>query len=241
MNKVALITGSSRGLGKSIVTKFAQNNYNVVINYLQSETKALKLKEDLEKDYNINALTIKCDVSNEEEIKNMIEKTYETFGRIDVIVNNAGIAIDTTFEDKTKENFLKTLEVNLIGPFLICKYARKYMNNGSIINIASTNGMDTNYVESMDYDASKAGLISLTKNLAIELNPIRVNAVAPGWINTDMNKDLDKNFKEKEENKIILKRFASPEEIANVVYFLSSDEASYINGSTIRVDGGYNA
>ena len=241
MNKVALITGSSRGLGKAIAIKYAKNNYNVVINYLNSENEALKLKQELEHNYHIKAMTIKCDVSKEDEIISMIEEIIQSFGQIDVVVNNAGISIDTTFEDKTKENFLKILEVNLIGPFLISKCVSKYMKEGSIINISSTNGLDTNYVESLDYDASKAGLISLTKNLALQLNPIRVNTILPGWINTDMNKNLDEKFKKEEEKKIILKRFAEPNEIANVVYFLSSSEASYINGTVIRVDGGYHA
>lgn len=242
MNKVVIVTGASRGLGKEIAIKYAKNNYNIVINYLNNKDKALELQKEIESKYEVKTLIIKCDVSNEFEVKNMIDDTIKAFEQIDVVVNNAGIAIDTTFEDKTKENFMKILEVNLIGPFLVSKCASKYMKKGSIINIASTNGIDTNYVESLDYDASKAGLISLTKNLSLQFSPnIRVNAVAPGWIKTDMSNDLDKKFAEKERNKIILKRFASPQEIANVVYFLSSEGASYINGIVIRVDGGYNA
>lgn len=242
MNKVVLITGASRGIGKSTAKCFAKNKFNIVINYLKSEDKALELKQELEDKYNIECLTIKADISKEEEVKNMIEKSIEKFNHIDVLVNNAGIAIDTIFEDKTVANFQKILDTNLIGTFLVSKYASKYMKQnkyGTIINVSSTNGIDTYYPYGMDYDASKAGIISLTKNLAVELAPyIRVNAVAPGWVNTDMNKDLDDNYIQKEEEKILLGRFAADYEIAKVIYFLSTSDASYINGSIIRVDGG---
>ena len=244
MDKVVLITGGSRGIGKATATLYAKNGYNVVINYVNDEISAEALKKELEDNYNVKVLTIKCDVSNEVEVRNMVEEVINRFSKIDVLVNNAGIAIDTIFDDKNKENFMKILEVNLIGTFLVSKEVGKYMRNlknGSIINISSTNGIDTIYPESLDYDASKAGVISLTKNLAKEYAPfIRVNTVAPGWVMTDMNKNLDSDFVLKEENKILLGRFADPSEIAKVIYFLSTDNASYINGSVIRVDGGVN-
>ena len=241
MNKVCLVTGSSRGIGRSTIIEFAKNGYDVVINYRNNELSANTLKEEVEEKYGVKVLVVKCDVSNETDIKNMIDTTISTFGKIDVLVNNAAIAIDTTLEDKTKENFMKILEVNLVGTFLVSKEVGKYMKNGSIINVSSTNGIDTIYPESLDYDASKAGVISLTKNLAIAYAPnIRVNTVAPGWVLTDMNKELDYEFVKNEEKKILLNRFADPEEIAKVIYFLASDEASYINGSVIRVDGGVN-
>ena len=235
-NKVVLVTGSSRGIGKATIEKFASQGANVVINYNNSYDKALSLKEEVENKYNVKALVIKCDVSKEDEVKKMIDTIIKEFNKIDVVVNNASIAIDTTFEDKTVENFRRILDVNLIGTFLVSKYASKYMNKGTIINVASTNGIDTMYPESLDYDASKAGVISLTHNLSKQLSPnIRVNAVAPGWVSTDMNKELD----EKDYiDDILLKRFATPIEIANVIAFLSSDEASYINNEVIRVDGG---
>ena len=244
MNKTVIVTGSSKGIGAATIKEFAKNGYNVVINYVNNEVAANFLKEEVEREYNIKALVIKCDVSNEADVKNMVEEVINTFGKIDVLVNNAGIAIDTIFDDKTKDNFMKTLEVNLIGTFLVSKEVGKYMMNnksGSIINVSSTNGIDTIYPESLDYDASKAGVISLTKNLAIEYHPyVRVNTVAPGWVLTDMNKELDSEFIKEEESKILLNRFADPSEIAKVIYFLSTEEASYINGSVIRVDGGVN-
>lgn len=239
--KTVLITGASRGLGASIARVFAKNNHNIILNYNNSEIEALKLKEELEK-YNIEVLPIKADMTKEEEIKKMVSISLEQFKKIDVLINNAGLAIDTTYEDKTKENFIKTIDTNLIGPFLVSKYVGEYMikqKQGCIINISSTNGIDSYYEYSLDYDASKAGLISLTHNLALHYSPyIRVNCVAPGWINTEMNKNLDEDYKKEEENKILLNRFAEPEEIASVVYFLTTEEAKYINNETIRVDGG---
>ena len=243
MNKVCLVTGGSRGIGAACIKEFAKNGYNVVINYVKDDLSANFLKTEVEENYHVKALVIKCDVSNEVEVKNMVEEVINTFGTIDVLVNNAGIAIDTIVADKAVENFRRILDINLIGTFLVSREVAKYMLNrktGSIVNISSTNGIDTYYPESLDYDASKAGVISLTHNLAKEYHPyIRVNSVAPGWVTTDMNKELDKEFIKTEEDKILLNRFADPLEIAKVIYFIGV-EASYINSSIIRVDGGSN-
>ena len=242
MNKTVLITGASRGVGASCARVFAKNGYNVIINYNNSMNEALTLKEELENTYKVRALIIKCDISIENEVIDMVDKSIEVFGKIDVLVNNAGIAIDKHFDDKNVEDFRRTLDVNLIGTFLVSKYVGKHMSNnkcGSIINVSSTNGIDSYYKESLDYDASKAGVISLTNNLDNAYAPyIRVNSVAPGWINTDMNKELDSEFINNENKKILLGRFAEPVEIANVIYFLASDSASYINSSVIKIDGG---
>lgn len=240
MSKVVLVTGSSRGIGKSTVIEFAKNGYNVVINYNNSVNEAEELKKYILEKYDIQVLCIKADMCNEEDINNMVNTIVDMFGHIDVLVNNAGIAIDCIVEDKTKDNFIKTLDTNLIGPFLLSRACSKYMPNGSsIINITSTNGIDTYYEYSLDYDASKAGLISLTNNLSQIFAPnIRVNAVAPGWVMTEMNKELDEEYIKEESSKILLNRFAEPEEIAKVIYFLASDNASYINNTIIRVDGG---
>lgn len=234
MSRIILITGSSRGLGAAIAQIFLENDDTVYINYNQSKKEALEIAKKYE-----NARLIKCDVSKEEEVQAMFEKIEEKDGHLDVLINNAGIAIDTTLEEKTVKNFQTILNVNLIGTFLTCKYVKKIMEKGTIINISSTNGINTYYSYSLDYDASKAGVISLTHNFAEAYAPkIRVNAVAPGWINTDMNKEMDEEYKKEESKSIFLKRFAEPKEIANVVFFLASDAASYINNSIIRVDGG---
>ena len=237
---VVLVTGASKGIGASTALLFAQNGYDVVINYYSDTDSANKVKENVEK-YGVKCLLCKCDISNEEEVKNMVDDIINMFDSIDVLVNNAGIANDTLPFEKNVDGFKRVLDVNLIGTYLVSKYVSKHMKNGSIINISSTNALNQYYPYSLDYDASKAGVISLTHNLAVELSPnIRVNAICPGWVNTDMNKQLDDDYINDECKNILLGRFAEPSEIASVIYFLASDDASYINNSIIRVDGGTN-
>lgn len=240
MNKVVLVTGSSRGIGKATIIEFANRGYNVVINYNTSEKEALELKKYIEENYSVNVLTLKADVSNEEDVKNMILTIINNFGRIDVLVNNAGIVYDRTFEEITVEEFERTLKVNVIGAFIVSREVAKNMQNGSIINVSSTNGTKTISPECLDYNISKIGLQSLTRDLAYQLKPnIRVNAIAIGWADTDMNKDLPKDYIAEETSKIYLERFAKPSEIAKTICFLASDDSSYINGEVINVDGGY--
>lgn len=240
--KVVLVTGSSKGLGANLILKYAKMGANVIINYNNSYEDAIALNNSIKK-YNVKSLIIKCDISHETEVKNMIDKIMLKFGKIDILVNNAGIAIDTIFENKTISNFKKTLDVNLIGTFLVSKYVGLIMMKqkyGKIINITSTNGIDTYFPYSIDYDASKAGIISLTHNLSVQFSPyVNVNAIVCGWMKTDMNKDLTKDYIDNECKKILVKRFGEVEEISNVVLFLSSDLASYVNNSIVRVDGGY--
>ncbi len=240
-DKVVLVTGSSRGIGRSIAVKFAKEGANVIINYRSNENEAKAITEIISS-YNSNCMCIKADVSKEQDVKKMINTIIEKYGRIDILVNNAGIAIDNDFENRHVKDWQETLNTNLIGVFLTSKYAGKYMlenKYGKIINVSSTNGIDTLYPYSIDYDASKAALINLTKNLAIQFAPhINVNAVAPSWIDTGMNDNLSKSYLKAEMEKILLKRFAEPEEIADVILFLASDKARYIDGEIIRVDGG---
>lgn len=241
MKKVVLITGSSSGIGTS-VAELLSKDYEVILHYNKGKDRVNNLKEKIAKETNSIPLVVQCDLSKEEEIDKMLEEIYQKYPKIDILINNAGIAIDTTFEDKTKENYKKILDINLIAPFLLSqKIAPKMKENkyGVIINISSTNALDTPYIESIDYDSSKAGLISVSNNLANYLSPyVRVNTVCPGWIDTEMNQNLDNDFKEKEEGKILLKRFGKPEEVAELISFLISDKASYINNSIIRIDGG---
>ncbi len=240
--KCVLVTGSSIGLGSSIIRKYASNNYDVVITYLSHNDEAIKLKEEVTSKYGVNALIVRCDISSEKDIENLKNEILARFGKLDILVNNASIAIDTIVDDKTKDIFMRTLEVNLVGTFLISRCFGNIMKTqgyGNIINISSTNAIDTYYEYSIDYDSSKAGVINLSHNLANYYSPyVRVNTICPGWIDTPMNKDMDVEFKKSQEDKILLNRFASPEEIANIVYFISSEDASYINDSVIRIDGG---
>jgi len=238
--KVVLVTGSARSLGETIIRGFLDNGSEVIINYNNSEKKAKKLKEKLEKKYKKEILIIKCDISNENEIISMKNKILEKYTHIDILINNAGICNDTLFEEKTKKDFLKVLETNVVGTYLVTKHIAKIMNKRSkIINIASDNGLNNGYPESADYDASKAGVISLTHNMAKYYAPnINVNCICPGWIDTEMNNNLTKKQREEIENSILLNRFATKEEITDLVLFLSGEKANYINDSIITINGG---
>lgn len=239
-NKVVLVTGSSRGIGKATIIEFARRGYNVVINYNSSEEEAMKLKEYIGGEYKVQALAIKADVSDEIEVKNMVSTIINEFGHIDVLVNNAGIVYDRSFDDITIEEFRRTLDVNVIGAFIISREVLKYMKKGTIVNVSSTNGTKVLSPENLDYNVSKVGLQCLTRDLAVQLKPnIRVNSIAIGWADTDMNKDLPKDYIDIEKSKIWLERFGNPEEIAKAIYFLASDESSYINGEILTIDGGY--
>ena len=246
MKKCVLVTGSSNGIGKSIIKKFASYGYNVVINYNTDLKSAEELEKNVEKEYGVEALVVKCDISKTIEVEEMIEKTINKFGKIDVLVNNAAIENNSDFFEKTEETFRKVFDINVIGTFLVTKVVSKEMlkqKKGSIINISSNNAINKFDPTTLEYDASKAAVVSLTKNFAKEFAPfIRVNAVAPGWVETEKIKQLDRElgnkFIKKESEKCLLGRFASEEDVANLVYFLSCDDSSFINGEVIKIDGG---
>ena len=233
MKKTVLITGASRGLGRSTAKIFAKNNYNIIINYNISKEDALSLKEELDKQYQLDCLIVKCNIKNEEEVKNMFNIVKDKYVKIDCLVNNASICKDNFIEKKSSLEFMDVINTNLLGTFLVTKYFGTIINKGGcIINISSNNGIDMTSPLSIDYDASKAGIINMTKNMAKYYMPnIRVNCVAPGYIDTSMDEYQDTS-------NILLKRVGKKEEIANVIYFLASDNASYINGEVIRADGG---
>ena len=243
MNKYVLITGGTRGIGEEISREYGKKGYNLIINYIKSKEKAEKLKNELEEKYNIEVLTVQADLADEKEIKNMVDIVLNKFGKIDVLVNNAGIIIDKEFEEKTIEDWKQTLNINLIAPFILTKLIGKEMvknKRGAIINISSINGINTYHPSSVDYDASKSGLISLTFDSAVEFSPyVRVNCIAPGWVDTEMNKDLSEDYVKEEIERILVRRFGRPEEIAKVATFLASDDASFINSTVIKVDGGW--
>lgn len=239
-DKVVLITGSSRGVGRATALEFAKEGATIVVNYTSNEDKANSLVNEIEA-LGSKAISIKCDVSSEDQVKNMVEEIISKFGRLDILVNNAAIVFDVPMFEKTVEEWQKTMAVNLIGSFLCAKYSSKYLleSKGNIVNVCSTSGYNNFAPTSADYDSSKIGLISLTKNLAKELSPsVRVNGVAPGWIDTDMNRELPQDLIDDEMKKVLMGRMAKPEEIAKTILFLASDDASYLTGSIVFVDGG---
>lgn len=241
-SKVVLITGSSRGIGKAAAILFAKEGAKVVINYSSSENEAKKAVDEIKK-IGSESIAVKCDVSKEDEVEAMMNKAIEAFGGIDILVNNAGIVFDAPIFKKKSEQWKRTMDVNLFGTYLCSKYCSAHMmknKSGKIINVSSTSALYSFYPEIIDYDASKAGVIALTKDFAKALAPhIQVNVIAPGWVDTDINKDLSESFVKKETKQIYLKRFAKPEEIAKVILFLASEDSSFITGSVLVVDGGH--
>ena len=205
-----LITGGARSLGACIAELFASKGFDVIINYNNSYVDANNLKNKLEKEYDVRCLVCKADVSNEAEVRKMFDVIKNTFGNIDCVINNAGICKDNSLD---------------------------VMKKGCIINVASNNGFNGSYIESIDYDASKAGIINMTHNFAKYLSPdIRVNVICPGWIESDMTSNIDNYFKKSEIDKIMLGRFAKKEEIADAIYFMVSNE--YVNDCVLKIDGG---
>lgn len=229
-----LITGITGELGESICKLLVQNNFNVIGTY----NKNIDKKNELEHKYNIEI--IRCDLTSLDDINSLVSYVTNKYEHIDILINNAAFYYDEPLEEKTKDTFMKVLDTNLVGPFLLSREIAKYMLDnkyGKIINVASTNGIDTYYPESIDYDASKAGLINLTKNLAKYYAPyICVNAIAPGWIETKETLNMDESFIKEEKEKILLNRFGSPYEIARSILFLCEND--YIDGEVIRIDGG---
>ena len=240
-DKVAIVTGGTRGIGRAIALKLADHGANIVINYRNSDKEAEELKAILE-EKGVKVLTVKCDISNFEDSNNLMDKCKEVFGKMDILVNNAGITKDTLIMRMKEEDFDNVIDVNLKGTFNCAKHASAIMLKqrfGKIINMTSVVGIAGNAGQ-VNYAASKAGVIGLTKSLAKELGSrgITVNAVAPGFINTDMTASLSEKVKEEASKNIPLKRLGDPEDVANLVGFLASDAANYITGQVINVDGG---
>ena len=239
--KCAVITGASRGIGKCIATKFAKEGANVVINYRNNEEEALKVKKELE-DLGSQVLVVKADVSELEQAENLIKEAKKEFGRVDILVNNAGITKDNLIIRMKEEDFDRVIKTNLKGAFNCLKAVTPIMlkqKYGKIVNMASVVGVVGNPGQ-VNYCASKAGLIGMTKSLAKEIGSrnITVNAIAPGFIDTDMTKILSDDKKKKILSQIPLNKFGNVEDIANVALFLGSENSNYITGQVIHVDGG---
>jgi len=240
-NKIALITGASRGIGRGIALKLAQDGFDVMINYAGNESLALEVKAECEA-FGVRGEVFQANIGDKDQVADLVQATLEAFGGIDVLVNNAGITRDNLMLRMSDEEFDAVIDVNLKGVFYVTKAVSKLMfkkRSGKIVNITSIAGVTGN-VGQVNYAASKAGVIGLTKTVAKELasRGIQVNAVAPGFIQTDMTDVLGDNLKAKIQENVPLKRLGQPEDIANMVAFLASDAASYITGQVLHVDGG---
>ena len=241
MNKTASITGASRGIGKQIALTLAQNGYDIAINYRTENEALIETKKQIE-EKGVKCLTVQGDVSNFEDCERFVKEIIEEYGKIDVLVNNAGITKDTLLMRMKKEDFEDVIDTNLVGTFNVTKNVITHMlkaRSGRIINISSVVGVAGNAGQT-NYSASKAGIIGFTKSLAKEVasRGILVNAVAPGFIETGMTDVLKEDIKEEIAKSIPLKRIGTTQDVANLVKFLAGEDSSYITGQVTNVDGG---
>ncbi|WP_027963157.1 3-oxoacyl-[acyl-carrier-protein] reductase [Halalkalibacillus halophilus] len=241
--KTALVTGASRGIGRAIAMELGKQGANVVVNYSGSKDKADAVVEEIKAMGNgDNAISIQANVADSTEVKDLIKTTVDTFGSVDILVNNAGITRDNLLMRMKEEEFDEVIDTNLKGVFNCIKGVTRQMmkqRSGKIINLASVVGVTGNPGQ-VNYVAAKAGVIGMTKSVAKELaaRNINVNAVAPGFISTDMTEGLSEEAKDQMYDMIPLNRLGEPEDVAKVVRFLATDDANYVTGQTIHVDGG---
>lgn len=239
--KTVVVTGASKGIGRAVAKEFANNGYNVVICYNKSVSDAQQLLNEVSQ--TTRAIAVKVDVSNEDDVKNMIDITKKSFGTIDVLVNCAGVSDTRLLIDSTKDDYDFVFDTNMRGTYNTCKLVGREMlsnQSGKIINISSIWGLRGGSCESV-YSASKGAIIAFTKALAKELGPngINVNAVAPGFIQTDMTKNVTNEIKQEIMESSALGRLGTPEDVASVVLFLASEKSKFITGQVIGVDGGW--
>jgi len=241
VGKAALVTGASRGIGREIALELARQGADIAVNYSGSEERANSVVAEI-KEMGRNAIAIQCDVSNSDSVANMVKETTEAFGKLDILVNNAGITKDNLLMRMKENEWDDVININLKGVFLCTKAVTRQMmkqRSGRIINIASIVGVSGNAGQA-NYVAAKSGVIGLTKTAAKELasRGITVNAIAPGFITTDMTDKLNEETKDLMLKQIPLARFGEPSDIAKVVVFLASEESRYMTGQTLHVDGG---
>ena len=232
-----LITGASIGIGHDVVLKLASLNYNIYFTYLSNFNKAKELQEEVINKYNVKCYIKKCDLSCEEDILNTIDDFKDKLGNLDVLINNASYSSDNLIIDKTKEEFMKVIDVNLVGTFLISKYSFDIMNeHGIIINMSSTDGIDTMSLYNVDYAASKAGIISLTKSFSLSFNNIRTVALAPNWVNTESTREMNQEYLKSELRRIGQDKLINIDTIVNKIIHIIVDK-NIKSGSIIRIDG----
>lgn len=235
--KTVLITGASRGIGASIALEFAKNNYNVVISYNSSKCESEKVKEYIEKNYKVKCLMVKCDISSEIEVSHMVDLSLKEFGNIDVLINNASVSMDNDIMSKSKDEFLRVVEVNLVGTFLVTREVIKKCNVNTIVNISSTDSTSTYSKLNIDYSCSKAGVNILSKTFSLCYPDIKICTIMPNWVNSETVLSMNSDYLEEEMKRIGQKKLIDKEYVARKTYEVVVDK--YIkNGDIIRIDEG---
>lgn len=234
MKKNAIITGCAKGIGREIALDLARSGYNIIATYNTSINEINELCRKIES-IGVKFSSYKLDLSNEEEVNNVCNNIKENYETIDILVNNAALSLDNNFKDKTKYEFMKVLEVNLVGPFLLIQRLSKLFNDSKIINISSTDGINTYSKLSMDYSASKAGLINLTKSLALELENSKVYAICPNWVNTESIREMNQDYLKEEMNRVGQEKLIDPKQVSKkIIEVIENDIES---GSIIVLEG----
>ena len=233
--KTILVTGSAQGLGANIIEKFAKNGYNVIITYKSSKNKAIILEDKTRKD-NLNVISVKCDITKISDIRNLIKVVKSRFNNIEVLVNNASLSLDSSFENKSKEEFMKVLETNIYGTFLITRELIKKYKVEKVINISSTDSIDTYSDLNIDYSLSKCGINFMTKFFSNKYKDIKFYNILPNWINTETIQNMNSEYLESELRRVNQNKLIEPEYISNIIYEMATT-CKYDDNNEIRIDG----
>lgn len=233
--KTILVTGSAQGLGANIIEKFAKNGYNVIITYKSSKNKAIVLEDKIRK-YNLNVISVKCDITKISDIRNLIKVVKSRFNNIEVLVNNASLSLDSSFENKSKEEFMKVLETNIYGTFLITRELIKKYKVEKVINISSTDSIDTYSDLNIDYSLSKCGINFMTKFFSKKYKDVKFYNILPNWINTETIQNMNSEYLESELRRVNQTKLIEPEYISNIIYEMATT-CKYDDNNEIRIDG----
>lgn len=233
--KTILVTGSAQGLGANIIEKFAKNGYNVIITYKSSKNKAIILEDKIRK-YNLNVISVKCDITKISDIRNLIKVVKSRFNNIEVLVNNASLSLDSSFENKSKEEFMKVLATNIYGTFLITRELIKKYKVEKVINISSTDSIDTYSDLNIDYSLSKCGINFMTKFFSNKYKDIKFYNILPNWINTETIQNMNSEYLESELRRVNQNKLIEPEYISNIIYEMATT-CKYDDNNEIRIDG----